>query len=263
MPGVNFLGLIAAPPEHGKSSIAVDLGATWLREGCNLFVVDPNRQFRRMVRYYESVADWRRAAMEAARKNKPLARGAGFATDEGLTELLIALGKKCNTVDHARFPMAYICDESTAKTESGSTHISKSDDYMISNRRHLGIKLLLNLQRTSMLMTAWWEISTDVFVFRQSMKRLRKLGDELDLQPCCLRKLYAAAALPPHHYIHIQPGRGVIPCHAGSPSRISRSSSIPSQRSAASSPTTPTPGSRTTTSDGRSKGASETSWSTR
>jgi hypothetical protein len=197
---VNFFGLIIGPPEFGKTSLAVEIVETFLAQDVNVFAHDPNRQFRGRCAEYADAAAWRSAAEAAAKTSSPMPRGSLFGCKaKEVRDLMVDLGQKWNDVDRVRVPMLGVFDEGSMLGTSGPTWISEEDQMVISNRRHLGMGLLINLQRPTMLTSAFSEIATDVYLLQQNGKRVDALEETLNLRPGALARV---VELPPHRYVH-------------------------------------------------------------
>lgn len=165
--------IAVGPPKCGKTTI--------VRTACRKFLVsrqrgiaivhDVNRQFGHECAYYNTVDEWLRARAAAHEANEPFPRGAaitGYDQARPIVECAIKLGSAHNRASHVALPMFVAFDESSMMEDSGSTHIARHDLQMLTTRRHLGIAPAYNLQRGGALMKAFYEASTDVFVFRQS-----------------------------------------------------------------------------------------------
>lgn len=204
---VNYLGVIVGPPEHGKSSLASAVGNERAAAGAWVFAHDPNRQFGGA--WYESADAWRAAAAMAAQRKVPLPRVAAFGGSFAeLGDLVVGLGRRYNRVDAVTWPMHLIGDEATLLDTSGASWMAQQDAALLANRRHLGITATINLQWPTQLSRAWYLMSTDIYLFRVvDSDWLDKAEKWFSLGKGALADV---STLPPHRYVHLQPGKGRV-----------------------------------------------------
>jgi hypothetical protein len=204
MSKVNFFALVVGPPEHGKSSLCAELALARLKAGSFVLVQDQNGEFGRLCAPYPTPGEFLAVVNKAAAEKQAIPRGAALACAGGADELIalgISLGEQWNR-GHAttRAPICVVVNESSSFSETGSTYMGKLQDFILNQRRHLGIELVYCLQRPSMLPQPVYDVATDVFLFRQSnTERVRDLERNLGVEKGSLEILLS---LRPHKYIH-------------------------------------------------------------
>lgn len=208
--GVNYQGIIIGGPGVGKSTLQRSIANERVvkkRRGWGFFhdlTGDWARVWKLPV--WESADAWR---AEFARTKGAMPRLGSFACgSEELTALVTELGKRFNDAANVRFAMSLFYDEGALVDGSGSTHQGKSDMRVSAMRRHLGVELAFNIQRVTMLTEAFYTTSTDIYCCRlTSDSDVAKLEERCGLREGAARRLLT---LPPHRYIHIRPGRGIV-----------------------------------------------------
>lgn len=210
----NFCGFIVGPPEYGKTTIARQLVRRHLRDTSGVVLVhDPVAQYRKDgCAYYEHANAWRNAAAKAAREKRPMSRGASLGgTTEAIVSLAMDLGRRSsNRQDNVRLPVLVVLDEGSTNDGSGSTWIGKEDMQALAMRRHLGVGFVFNLQRPTMLTSAFFELGTDFYLFAQTSKHAAVLNERLYLEPNTLERA-GVCGLPMHRYLHVRQRVGTVP----------------------------------------------------
>jgi ABC-type oligopeptide transport system ATPase subunit len=209
----NFSAIVVGLPGSGKTTLQRSLIRRHLTTTNGIVLAhDPMAQFKRDgCVFYRDVADYRAKAAAAAAANTTLPRGAcigGFNSDD-VMRLAVDLGEKLNTAERVNVPILVPCDEGSLREGSGSTHVSELDNRILSTRRHLGLGLILNVQEAAQLMNRWYRMSTDVFLFKQTSDRARKLDEWLQLERGSLES-WGVTELADHHYLHVRPGKGLV-----------------------------------------------------
>ncbi len=215
MNAVNYMAIVAGVPETGKSSLVATQARAWLEAGEWVFFHDPNGQFSlpefgSLAAYYASADAWRSAAAAAAASGKPMPRAASIGgASSDLVALVDELGQKHNNQFRVRLPMRLVVDEASLLDKSGSSHMSREDNELISNRRHRGVGISINTQRVKQLPAPFYQTATDVYAFvglpRSAIDHLVEMLNIRD--PSTLDALDAE---PSHEFLHIKPGRGVV-----------------------------------------------------
>lgn len=209
----NFCGIVVGLPGYGKTTLQISLVRRHLAETKGIVLAhDPVTQFTKHgCAYYKDVAAYRSAAAEAASKKQPFARGASIGGDDSdaVVELALELGEKLNTADRVAVPILVPFDEGSLREGSGSTHISKLDNRLLAVRRHRGVGPVFNLQEPAQLMSRFYRMATDVYLFKQTEDRAYELDKLLFLDKGTLARA-GVTHLVEHHYIHVRPGRGIV-----------------------------------------------------
>lgn len=209
----NFAAIVVGLPGYGKTTLQVALIRRHLQETDGIVLAhDPVHQFvQHGCAYYEDAGAWRAAAAAAAREGKPMPRGAsiGGVDSDAITELAMQLGEKLNTADRVACPILVPFDEGSLREGSGSTHISKLDNQLLALRRHRGVAPIFNLQEVAQLTARFYRMSTDFFLFRQTVDRAAQLDGLLFLEPGTLERA-GVAQLDKHRYLHVRLGEGVV-----------------------------------------------------
>lgn len=209
----NFCGIVVGLPGHGKTTLQISLIRRHLAETDGIVLAhDPVMQFTAHgCAYYRDVAAYRAAAAEAASKKQPMPRGAsiGGLDSDGVVELAMQLGEKMNTAKRVAVPILVPFDEGSLREGSGSTHISKLDNELLALRRHRGVMPVFNLQEPAQLMSRFYRMATDVYLFRQTEDRAYQLDNLTSLEKGTLARA-GVTRLEPHHYIHVKPGVGIV-----------------------------------------------------
>lgn len=204
---MNYCGLIFAAPGFGKTSIAIEIADTFLAKGVKVFAHDPNKMFRGRAAEYASVAEYDARVIAAEKKEERIPACSSFNCPAAeVRDLVVRLGRKHNDMDRVKVPMLMIFDEGSL-VDSGSTYISKEDQALLANRRHLGVGVLFLLQRTAMLTKAFRDFATDLYVMNQPVEDLEPVEKSLRLPAGSLRDI---AALSKHRYVHAQIEHGVV-----------------------------------------------------
>ena len=205
--------IIIGPPKHGKSSIAFELARAHLAQwptGIAL-VHDSNGMFSRnaLCARYETTAAYRAAATTARKEKRALPRGASFlcGSDE-IAKLAYELGRLHNNDTNVRVPIMLVYDEAALMDGSGSTHISTLDKQINSNRRHLGVAPVYNIQWPTMLTRAFYVTATDAYVFSmRSEEDTSTLEKYLGLPNDRLRPLVGRNKFS---HVHWKQGEGLV-----------------------------------------------------
>jgi hypothetical protein len=227
------MALLVGQPAQGKSSLAGQIVRERVGAGRWVFVQDSNREFRHVFTGWASTAEWKRyAASGGAVDDGPavaenaahaqrvaddsastlIYRGAAFDCPDGadeLVDLALELGAAWNQQHgEVREPICILLNEPSQLDASGSTYLGKNLERLINQRRHLGVELILCLQRPTMMQTGVWAVVTDCYMFglRRSDDR-DKLERELGLPRGTLAEL---GTLPAHHYKHWRVGQGLL-----------------------------------------------------
>lgn len=206
--------IIVGPPGCGKTTLAAQLVRRHLeRDNGVVFVHDPVYQFAKHgCAPYRDTAAWKRAAAYCAQQNPPsdMPRGASIGgEDEEITKLALSIGERCNTADRVSVPMMVVYDEGSLRMSSGSTFIGKTDNEALAIRRHRGVAFVFNLQDPAQLTERFFRMSTDVWMFRQTSSNAAKLENLLLLEKGDLMRA-GITRLPPHHYLHVRLGEGIV-----------------------------------------------------
>lgn len=201
----NKVAIICGPRGVGKSTKARALVAEALNEGRWVFLHDPVAQYRGLAVTYRSIEEWRVAMAAAATEGKPIARGAAFAIGDALelVTLVTELGAKWNSADASRFPMTLVFDESAMLAQG--THVERTMNELLAMARHRGVQLVFLVQRRSQLSIGYWEMATDVYIFRQPIGRTEEIAGPLSL---ARGSLDGTADLKKYEYVHVRSGEG-------------------------------------------------------
>jgi hypothetical protein len=218
--GVNIQAHIIGPRGVGKTTIARSLVKEHVTEGGWAFIHDPMRQFTDMARTYDSPMAWKREVANAATRKLPLHRAARFTCKSAeLVKLCVELGERHNRAKNIRFPMMLVVDEGSKHSSSGQTHMSREDNEALSTIRHLGVATVFNQQRLNQFPMQFYEMASDLYLFRLSAKRLDELEEALAIPPGSLDgvpHLFAPdpdigpTASAPAEYIHVRYGKGPV-----------------------------------------------------
>ncbi len=206
---VDFFALVVGPPGHGKSSHAAKLAEARLREGRWVLAQDTNREFGRFCVEYKSVRAFIEGLAAGARDGHSMPRGAAFATsaDEVLA-LAVQLGEQWNRSGGAvQSPICVVVNETTSFESSGSTHVGVGLSRAVSQRRHLGLEMVLCMQHLAQLPGAVFEAATEVHLFRQ--KRAKRLASLEDLLGEPEGTLAGLRDLPKHRFATWVPELGL------------------------------------------------------
>lgn len=212
MSGFNFSAVVLGPPGAGKTTLVSSLVRRHLDdENGIVFVHDPVFQFSKHgCHAYKDAAAWRTAAAAAAEQQTPMPRGASVGGDaESVTRLAMELGERINRADDVRVKILLAYDEGSLIETSGSTFMSSLDNTLEATRRHRGIGMVRNLQQPTQLMSRFWLMATDAYIFRCTTKQAKQLDDLLLLEPGDLARA-GASRLPKYEYIHVRPGEGIV-----------------------------------------------------
>lgn len=206
----NFCGIIVGKAGSGKTYLARSMVFNHLREHPTGIVIahDPVRQFvADGSTWYASANAFRAAMAAAATEKKPVARVSSIGGKAGdLTVLALELGDKCrNTSVSVKVPILLVFDEGSLHDER--THISDANNELIATRRHRGVGVLLLCQRPGQLVTAFWEMCTDAFVFQLREKHVAKLAENLDVNE---EEIAAVCTLEKYKHLHIRNAEGVV-----------------------------------------------------
>jgi len=212
----NEMVIVVGLPGHGKTTLVRGETLAHLNNyptGIAL-VHDVNRQFRDMCACYENVAEYRKAAAAAAAAKKPFPRGASIGGDaSALIEFALELGRFHNSAGNVRLPIELAFDETSLMDESHTTHVPQLENMMVSNRRHLGIKPIYNVQRPTQLTEGFYSQATTVYILAQnSARRTRILEEYLGLPDNALLPLVGAGK---YKYVMWRSGEGLV-----SPQRV-------------------------------------------
>lgn len=214
----NFYGIVCGPRGCGKTSRIYELARDALERGRWVFAHDPQFMFKGLCERYPTTQAWEKAMRTAADGKTPIARGASFTCDIGdligrVTRvggvkvrkpgLLDSLGSRWNNVDAARFPMSLFVDESALLGQGN--HVSEALNELLALLRHLGIEAAMNCQRRAQLSVGFWELATDVYLFRQPPGRTEEIEGPLCLGKGTLRGL---ERLDKYNYVHVVQGEG-------------------------------------------------------
>lgn len=198
--------IVVGLPKHGKTTIARSEALAHLQAYPTGLVLahDANEQLAPdITRMHETIADWRAAAATAKHT-----RGASFAcSSDEVARLAVELGKRHNRAKHVKVPIKLIFDETSLMATSGSTYMDKLDFQVFANRRHWGLAPLINVQRQSSLMAAFYELATDVYVFALNEESARELERKLSLSKGALQPIVNA---PKYRYLHWKQGEGLV-----------------------------------------------------
>jgi hypothetical protein len=211
--------IVVGLPGHGKTTIVrgETLGHLNNHASGIALVHDVNRQFRDMCACFDDAAAWRAAAAAAGLRlvggrlvsDKPFHRGAsvgGSAAD--LIQLALELGRAHNTAGNPQLPIELAFDETSLMDTSGSTHVHVLDNIVMSNRRHLGIKPIYNVQRPTQLTEGFYSQATAVYILAQnSARRTRVLEEYLGLPDGALLPLVGAGK---YRYLLWRSGEGLV-----------------------------------------------------
>lgn len=211
------VSIACGPKKHGKSTIAKQFIRRALEEGRWVYAHDPLGQYKNLCAPYKDTKAWTEAAAAAAKNGTPLPRGARFRknaaikkTDNGrefntteLVELIEQLGERYNTQTSARWPMALVFDEGSLLGQS--TWMEQGLNELISQSRHRQVEILLLCQRKAQLSDPFWELTTDVFLFRSPRRRSKALEE-----PLCLDagELAGLQKLKKFSYVRVVNGDG-------------------------------------------------------
>lgn len=206
----NFMGLVVGPPSHGKTTLAGALVRRHFTDGEGIVLAhDPNQQYRHHgCAPYEDVAAWRRAAAKAIATRVAMPRGASLGGSASeVTELANDIGTRCNRALRCAVRILAVYDEGSLLDTSGSTYVGAVDNQLMANRRHRGVGLLYLIQRATQLPRPFFDMSTDVYVFRQPPDAVDILERALLLRR---GELAHVAELPRHDYVHVKLGDGIV-----------------------------------------------------
>lgn len=208
---LDYEAILIGPPKHGKTTIVRELVLEHLRTYATglALVHDTNRQYLDICACYESVGEFRAAAAAAGASGTPLARGASIGGDSTpIAELAWELGGIHNRDDRVAIPIMLAYDETSMMDSSGSTFITKIDLQINANRRHRGIAPVYNVQRLTALTEAFYDMTTDVYVFAQhKRRRVRQIEDQLGLEDGTLNVLLGAQKFV---HVHWKQGEGLV-----------------------------------------------------
>lgn len=209
----NYSAVIVGLPGYGKTTLQRSIIQRHLTETAGIVLAhDPMRQFLDLgCRWYADAAAFRAAALAAAAKKEPLPRGAsiGGMDSDAITQLALEIGRKQNTAARVALPILVPFDEGSLREGSGSTYVSKLDNELLATRRHAGVGLVFNLQEPAQLMSRFYRMSTDVYLFRQTEDRAYELDKMLFLDKGTLARA-GVTLLEKHRYLHVRVGEGVV-----------------------------------------------------
>lgn len=212
MKNYNYCGIVVGLPGYGKSTLQQALIRRHLRETSGIVLAhDPVMQFTKHgCTPFVDVAAWRRAARASAEENKPMPRGAsiGGVDSDAIVRLALELGEKLNSADRVAVPILVPFDEGSLREGSGSSYISPLDNELLAVRRHRGVAPVFNLQECKQLTRRFFQMSTDVYLFRQTSDRAEELDSLLFLERGTLARS-GVTRLEKHRYIHVRVGDGV------------------------------------------------------
>lgn len=211
------VSIACGPKKHGKSTIARSFIRRALDAGRWVYAHDPLGQYRKLCAPYKNAKVWSDAAAAAAKSGAVLPRGAAFRTNASirkesngrefytteLVELVDQLGERYNTQTSARWPMSLVFDEGSLLGQS--TWIEQGLNELISQSRHRQVEVLLLCQRKAQLSDPFWELTTDVFLFRQPRRRSKALEEPLCLDAGVLAGL---EKLKKFSYVRVVNGDG-------------------------------------------------------
>lgn len=219
---------IVGPAGSGKTTIAKKLCVEHLRQYPSglVFVHDPGHQFTKHGCAPRTSTEQVRDELRiAAKGGKPAPRGFSIATDDDtpIIALAMEIGEAKNRAAVAGgrpppVPMMVVVDESALMSESGATHMGKRHNQLLARRRHLGIAAIFVLQRVSQLPQQFYDMATDVVLFRQgNPKKLELLEEWTNVPPGTLvatvpnlylpDRMVASEAKKPAEYVHIRGGK--------------------------------------------------------
>lgn len=202
--GYNFAAVIVGEAGSGKTWLARHLVGQFLRDWPTGIVLahDEVRQYSRHP--YADAAAVRAAIAAAQTKREVLPRVLSVGgSSEDLTKLALELGERANTAQLARRPVLVVYDEGSLLSGSGSTWIGQTDQRALAIRRHRGVGSIYALQRATQLQAAFYDFSTDVYLFRGSSKTARLVEELYSLERGQLEQILR---LEKHHHIHLRKG---------------------------------------------------------
>ena len=209
----NYSAVVVGMPGVGKTTLQGSLIRRHLTTTAGIVLAhDPMGQFTRDgCRFYKDASAYRAAAAAAGREGKKLPRGAsiGGLNSDAVTELACELGAKMNTAERVTCPILVPFDEGSLREGSGSTYVSDLDNRILSTRRHLGVGLVLNVQECKQLMARWYQMSTDLYLFKQTRDRARLLDGYAQFEQGSLES-WGVTTLEEHRYLHVRPGKGLV-----------------------------------------------------
>ncbi len=209
---------IIGPRGTGKTTIARGLVVEHVRGGGWAFVHDPMRQFMDLARSYESPAAWKAEAARAAKAKQPMHRAARFTCESGdVVKLCVELGDRHNRAKSIRLPMMLVIDETAMHSTSGPSWMSKEDNALLSTARHKGIVLVFVQQRVSQFPIQFYEMASDVYLFRSPARKLEELEEALAIAPGSLAQVptlhipeNGPTATDPAEFVHVKYAKGLV-----------------------------------------------------
>lgn len=200
---VNYFALLVGPPEHGKSSLLLELAIARAHAGSFVIMQDTNREMGHRFPSFLTGAEFRKWAAQQD-PEQPAPTGVAIACPDGADELValaLELGGEWNQAFGAtRQPIALVLNEVSALVESGPTHVGPQLRRLMNQRRHLGIEPIFGLQHAAQLPASAWDVVTDVYMFAQRREdRVDALEKHLSIPRGQLAFL---ATLPVHRYAH-------------------------------------------------------------
>jgi hypothetical protein len=195
--GFDFLGMLTGLPKAGKSSLLKDLAGAFLEAGGYALIHDQAHDWKLPVHVHA----WDEFMALMGRRPRPRAVGFDGPWSE-LVKGVIELGRKVNAQTEVTFPMFVGADETSGIDSSGRTHLGADDSVLLTQRRHLGVAIGLNLQRVSNLPETAWGLVTDLFAFRMVAHDVETLEARIDSPGL----LAGAVSLPQGEYLHCELG---------------------------------------------------------